>query len=163
MSDSLTSHRLQHTSPPCPSPSPEVCSNSCPLGQWCHPATSSSVVPFSSCPQSFSASGSFPVSQLFTSDGESTGASASASLLPMNIWGWFTLVSTGLHTQIILNLQRIHKCKILELCLEFFTRSYKHTYVAVSLTKTITGITNWSQHSMDKLDWELIKEKPFAP
>ena len=80
-------HGLQHTRPPCPSPSPEVCSNSCPLSQWCHPAISSSVVPFSSHLQSFPASGSFPMSQLFMSRGQSIGASASASVLPMNIQG----------------------------------------------------------------------------
>ena len=81
---------------PCPSPSPGACSNSCPLRQWCHPTISSSAVPFSSCPQSFLASGSFPKSQLFTSGGQSTGASALASVLSMNTWGWFPLGLTGL-------------------------------------------------------------------
>ena len=76
MSNSLWSHGLQHASLPCPSPSPGVCSNLRPLSQWCHPAISSSLVPFSSCPQSFPASGSFPTSQLFTSGGQSIGASA---------------------------------------------------------------------------------------
>ena len=85
MSDFLWPHRLQHTRPPCSSPSPGVCSNSCPLSRWCHPTISSSVIPFSSCLQSFSASGSFPMSQFFASGGQSTGASASASGLPMNI------------------------------------------------------------------------------
>ena len=79
------SHRLQHTRLPCLSPSLEVCSNSCPLSQWCHPTISSSVIPFSSCPQSFPASGSFPMSRLFASDGQSIGASA--LVLPMNILG----------------------------------------------------------------------------
>ena len=81
---------------PCPSISPGVCSNSCPLSQWCHPATSFSVVPFSSCPQSFPASGSFPMSQLFASGGQNIRASASTSVLPMNIQGWFPLGLTGL-------------------------------------------------------------------
>ena len=76
---------------PCPSPSPRVCSNSCPLSQWWDSAILSSVIPFSSCPQSFPASGSFPTSWLFSSVGQSIGASASASILPKNIQGWFTL------------------------------------------------------------------------
>ena len=88
MSDSLWLHELQHARPPCPSPSPGVHSNSSPLSQWCHPAISSSVVPFSSCPQSFSASGSFPMSQLFASGGQSIRFSASALVLPMNTQDW---------------------------------------------------------------------------
>ena len=85
VSDSLWPHGLQHGRLPCPSPSPEVCSNSCPLSQWYHPTISSSVIPFSSCLQSFPASGSFLMSWFFTSGGQSIGASASASVLPMNI------------------------------------------------------------------------------
>ena len=85
VSDSLQPHGPQHTRPPCPSPTPKVYSNSCPLSRWCHPTISSSVIPFSSCPQSFPASGSFPVSQFFTSGGQSIGVSASPSVLPMNI------------------------------------------------------------------------------
>ena len=81
VSNSLQPHGLQHARPPCPSPTPGVYSNSCPLSQWCHPNISSSVVPFSSCLQSFQASGSFPMSQLFVSNGQSIGASASASVL----------------------------------------------------------------------------------
>ena len=92
----LRPHELQHTRLPFSSLSPRVCSNSCPLSQWCHPITSSSVALFSSCPQSFSASGSFPMSWLFASGGQSTGASASASVFPMNIQGWFSLGLTGL-------------------------------------------------------------------
>ena len=91
VSDSLQPHGLQHARPPCPSPTPRVYSNSCPLGQWCHPTTSSSVVPFSSCLLSFPASGSVPVSQFFASGGQSIGASASTSVLPMNIQDWFPL------------------------------------------------------------------------
>ena len=97
VSDSLRPHGLQHTRLPCPSPSPRACSNSCPRRQWCHPTISSSVIPFSSCLQSFPASGSFsPMSQFFTSSGQSIGASASASALPMNIQAWFPLGLTGL-------------------------------------------------------------------
>ena len=91
MSDSLRPRGLQHTRLPCSSPSSGVCSNSCPLSQWCHPIFSSSVVPFSSCLQSFPASGSFPVSPFFTSGGQSIGASHSASVLPMNFQDWFPL------------------------------------------------------------------------
>ena len=91
MSNSLRPHELQHARPPCPSPSPRVHSNSCPLSQWCYPAISFSVVHFSSCPQSLPASGSFPMSQLFSWGGQSIGVSASASLLPMNIQDWSPL------------------------------------------------------------------------
>ena len=94
VSDFLRSHELQHARPPCPSQTPGVYSNSCSSSQWCHPAISSSVVPFS-CPQSFPASGSFPMSQLFTWDGQSTGVSASASVLPMNTQDWSTSGWTG--------------------------------------------------------------------
>ena len=83
--------RMQHARLPCPSLSPRVCSNSCPLRQWCNPTISSSAVPYSSCLQSFPASGSFPMSQFFTSGGQSIGVSTSASALPMNIQDWFPL------------------------------------------------------------------------
>ena len=84
VSDSLWPHELQHARPPCPSPTPKVYSDSCPLSRWCHLAISSTVVPFSSCPQSLPASGSFPMSQLFAWGGQSIGVSALASVLPMN-------------------------------------------------------------------------------
>ena len=87
--------KLKHSKPPCPSPTPEVYPNSCPLSWWCHPTISSSVVPFSSCPQSFPASGSFSVSQLFTLGGQSIGVSASTSALPMNTQNWSPLGWTG--------------------------------------------------------------------
>ena len=96
MSNSLRPHGLQHTRLPCPSPSPGVCSDSCPLSRWCHPTILSSVTPFSSCPQSFPASGYFPVSQFFTLGGQSIGASASELVLPKNIKDWFLLGLTGL-------------------------------------------------------------------
>ena len=88
MSDSWQPHETQHTKPPCPSPTPGVHPNPCPLSQWCHSTISSSVVPLSSCPQSFPASGSFQMSQLFTSGSQSIGASASTSVLPMNTQDW---------------------------------------------------------------------------
>ena len=95
LSPTLRPQGLQHARPPCPSPTPRVYSNSCPLSRWCHPTISSFVVPFSSCLQSFPASGSFQMSQLFTIGGQSIGVSASASILPMNIQGWFPLGLTG--------------------------------------------------------------------
>ena len=95
LSDSLRPHKPHHARPPCPSPIPGVYPNSCPLSRWCHPTISSSVVPFSSCPQSFPASGSFQISQLFTSGGQSIGVSASASVLPMNTKDWSPLGWTG--------------------------------------------------------------------
>ena len=91
VSDSLQPHELQQTRPPCLSPTPGVYSNSCPLSRWCHPTISSSVVPFSSCLQSFPASGSCPLSQFFAAGGQSIGVLALASVLPMNIQDWFIL------------------------------------------------------------------------
>ena len=96
ISNSLWPHGLQHTRPPCPSPTPRVYANSCQLSQWCHPTISSSVVPFSSCLQSFPASGSFQMSPLFASGGQSIGVSSSASVLPMTIQNWFPLGLIGL-------------------------------------------------------------------
>ena len=93
VSSSLQPHKLQHARPPCPSPTPGVFPNSCPLSQWCHPAMSSSVAPFYSCPQSFPASGSFPMSQLFASGDQSIGVSA--SVFPMNTQDWSPLGWTG--------------------------------------------------------------------
>ena len=95
MSDSLRPHGPQHTRPLCPSPTPRVYPNSCPSSWWCHPAISSSVIPFSSCPQSFPASGSFPISQLFTWGGQSIGVSASASVLSVNTQDWSPLGRAG--------------------------------------------------------------------
>ena len=95
VSNSLQSHGLQHASLPYPSPASRVCSNSCPSSRWCHPTISSSVVPFSSCLQSFPASGFSPMSQLFPSGSQIIGASASAPVLPMNIQGGFPLGWTG--------------------------------------------------------------------
>ena len=95
IAQSLQPHESQHARPPCPSPTPRVHSESRPSSQWCHPAISSSVVPFSSCPQSLPASESFPMSQLFTWGGQSTGVSATASFLPKNTQGWSPLEWTG--------------------------------------------------------------------
>ena len=95
MSDSLQPHESQYARPPCPSPTPGVHPNSCPLSWWCHPAISSSVDPFSSCLQSFPVSGSFQMSQLLPSGGQSIGVSASTSVLPMNTQDWSPLGWTG--------------------------------------------------------------------
>ena len=95
VSDPLRPHESQHARPPCPSPTPGVHSNSCPWSRWCHPAISSSVVPFSSCPQSLPASGSFPMSQLLAWGGQSIGVSASSSVLPRNTQDWSPLERTG--------------------------------------------------------------------
>ena len=107
MSDSLLPHGLKYARLPCPLLSPRVYSNSHPLSQWCHPTISSSVIPFFSCLQSFPASGSFPMSQLFASDGWSIGDSASAWVLPMNIQGWFLLVLKGLISLLSKRLSRV--------------------------------------------------------
>ena len=95
VSNSLWPHESQHARPPCPSPTPGVYPNSCALNRWCHPTISSSVIPFSSCPQSLQTSGSFQMSQLFAWGGQSTGVSASASVLPMNTQDWSPLGWTG--------------------------------------------------------------------
>ena len=95
VSDSLWPHESQHARPPCPSPTPRVHPNPCALSRWCHPAISSSVIPFSTCPQSLPASGSFPTSQHFAWGGQSIGISASASVLPMNTQDWSPLGWTG--------------------------------------------------------------------
>ena len=115
LSDSLRPPELQHARSPCPSPTPRVYSNSCPFSWWCHPTISSSVIPFSSGLQSFPASGSFLMSLFFTSGGQSIGVSASASVLPMYIQGWFPLGWTGLISLQSKGLSRVFfntwKCK----------------------------------------------------
>ena len=110
MSDSMWRHGLQHARLPHLLPSPRVCSNSYPLSQGCHPTTLSSAVPFSSCLQSSPASGSLPISRLFTSGGQSIGASVSASVLPANIQGWFPLGLTGL-----ISLYKLYDHKVVKL------------------------------------------------
>ena len=107
VSDSLRPHGLQHIMLPCPSPPLGACSNSCARSQWCHPTISSSVIPFSSCLQLFPASGSFQMSQFFTSYGQSIGVSASASVLPMNIHSWLPLGWTGLISLLFQGLSRV--------------------------------------------------------
>ena len=134
VSDSLWPHELQHARPPCPSQTPGVYSNSCPSSQWCHPAISSSVVPFSSCPQSLPASGSFPMSQFFAWGGQSIGVSASASVLPMNTqdwspsgWtGWISLQSKGLSR--VFSNTTVQKQQIFGAQLSSQSNSHIHTW-----------------------------------
>ena len=145
MSDSLWSHKLQHTRPACSSLSPRVCSNSCSLSPWCHPAFSSSVPPFSSCPQSFPASGSFKVSQLFASGGQIIGASVLASVLPMNIQGWFPLGCTNLISLLSKGLSRVF------LAPQF--QSIKSSVLSLFYGPTLTSVCDyWKNHSFDYMD-----------
>ena len=145
MSDSLQPHGLQHARLPCPSPTPRVYSNSCPSSQWYHPTISSSVIPFSSCLQSFPASGSFPMSWFFTSDGQSIGVSASASVLPMNIQDWSPLGWTGwisLQYKRLKSLLQHHGSKASILwCSTFFIVWLSHPYMTT--VKTI-ALTRWT-------------------
>ena len=135
VSDSLWSHELQYARLPCPSLSPGVCSDSCLLNPWCHPTISSSVIPFSSCPQSFPASGSFPVSQLFSSGGQSIGAQASASVLLMDIQDWFNLGLTGLISLLSKALSRafsnttVQKHQFFSAPLSLWSNSHIHTWL----------------------------------
>ena len=113
VSDSLWPHEPQHAKPPCLSPTPGVHPNPCPLSRWCHPTISSSVIPFSSCTQSFRVSGSFQMSQLFVSGGQNIGVSASASVLPMNTQDWSPLGWTGwisLQCSVLLLNKMFYKC-----------------------------------------------------
>ena len=136
MSDSLWPHESQHARPLCPTPAPRVHSNSCPSSWWCHPAISSSVVPFSSCSESLPASGSFQMSQLFSSGGQSIGVSASTSVLPMNTQDW-SLGWTGwisLQFKKLSSLQH-HSSKALILwCSDFFRVQFSHTYMSTGKT-----------------------------
>ena len=140
MSNSLQPHELQHARLPCPSLSPYVCSNSCPLSQWCHPTISSSVIPFFSCPQSCPASGSFSMSQNFASGGQSIGASASASDLPMNTQDWSPLGWTGLISLQSKGLSRVqhHSWKASILHSAFFIVQISHPYMTTGKTIALT-------------------------
>ena len=145
MSDSLQTHGLQHTRPPCPSPTSRACSNSCPLSRWCHPTISSSAIPFSSCLQSFPASVSFLMSQFFTAGGQSIGVSASPSVLPVIIQDWFPLRLTGWIALQSKGLSRIFSN----------TTVQKHQFFGtqLSLWSTLTSIHDyWKNHSFDWTD-----------
>ena len=138
MSDSLQPLGLQHARLPCPSSSPQACSNLCPLSQWCHPTISSSVIPFSCCLQSFPASGSFLMSWLFAAGGQSIGVSASASVLPMNIQDWFPLGLTGLISLQSKGLSRVFSNTTVEKH-QFF--STQPSLVQLSIPSLATGKT----------------------
>ena len=161
MSDSLWSHGLQHAWLPCPSLFLGICSKSCPLIWWCHPTISSSVIPFS-CLQSFPASGSFPMSQFFTSGGQSIGTSASASVLPMNIQGWFPLGLTGLISLLSKGLSRVSSRTTVWRHQFFFIIQLSYfTYMTVIMFKTkksllldITFLWLWSDTKpLSHLTW----------
>ena len=141
LSDSLQPQGLQHTRLPCPSPILGACSNTCPLSRWCHPTISSSVIPFSSCSQAFPASGSFPMSQLFASGGQSIGVSASA--LTMNIQDWFPLRLTSLISLQCKGLSRVFSN----------TTVPKHQFFGAQLSlygPTLTSVLDyWKNHSFD--------------
>ena len=133
---SLWPHGLQHARPPCPSPTPGVYSNSHPLSRWCHPIISSPVIPFSFHPQSFWASGSFPMSQFFTSGGQSIRVSASASVLPINIQDWFPLGWTGWITSLlskglsrVFSNTTVQKYQFSGIQLSLYSHSYIHTWL----------------------------------
>ena len=139
VSDSLWPHGLLHARLPCPSPTPGACSNPCLSSWWCHPTISSSAVPFSSCLQSFPASGSFPMSQFFSSGGRSIGASTSAFILPTNIQDWFSLELTVLISLHSKGLSRVfsntHKSKASVLqCSAFFMVQLSHAYMTTGKT-----------------------------
>ena len=144
VSDSLQPHGLEHARPPCPSPTPRIYPNSCPLSWWCHPTISSSVVPFSSCPQSFLASASFQMSQLFAWGGQSIGVSASISVLPVNTqdwsplgWtGWISLQSKGLSR--IFSNTTVPKHQFLG---TFFMVQLSHPYMTTGKTIALTRQT----------------------
>ena len=142
MSGSLRSHGLPHVRLPCPSPSLRACSNSCPSSQWCCPTISSSTAPFSFCLQSSPASRSFPVSWLFTSRGQSTGISASASVLPMNIQSWFPLGLTGLIFLQSKGLSRVFSSTTILHCSACFMVQLSHLYMSTGKTIALTVWTS---------------------
>ena len=151
MSSSLQPHGLQHARLPCASPSPGTCSNSCPLSQWCHPTISSSVISFSSCLQSFPASGSFLINWLFASGNHSIGASA--SVLPVNIQGWFplgftyliSLQSKGLSRVFFKSLLQHHSSKASILWLStFFMLQFSHPYMTTGKAEALSIYIKWT-------------------
>ena len=142
MSDSLRPHEPQHARPPCPLPTSGVYPNPCPLSQWCHPTISSSVIPFTSCPQSFPESGYFQMSQFFTSGGQSIGVSASTSVFPMNTQDWSPLGWTGWISLQSKGLSRVFSNTIVQK-INSSVLSFLHN-------PTLTSIyDHWKNHSLD--------------
>ena len=139
----LLPHGMQHARPPCPSPTPRACSNSCPLSWWCHPTISSSVVPFF-CLQSFPPSGCFPINQFFASSGQNIGVSASASILPMNIQDWFPLGLTGLSSLQSKGLSRVFSNTTVQkhqfFGTQFFIVQLSHPYMTTGKTVALTRL-----------------------
>ena len=165
MSDSLQPHAPQHARPPCPSPTPRVYSNSCPSSWWCHPTISSSVIPFSSCLQSFPVSGSFPMSQFFASRGQNIGVSASTSALPMNTQDWPPLGWTGWNSLQSKGLQHhSSKASILQ-CSAFFIVQLSHPYMTAGKTIALTRFPSWQidretlETVTDLLFWTLTSQQ----
>ena len=144
MYDSLQPHGLQHTRPPCPSPTPRVYSNLCPLSRWCHPTISASVIPFSPWLQSFPASGSFPVSQFFTSGGQNIGASVLASVLPANIQDWFPLGLTGWISLLSKGLWRVFSSTQFENINSLALSLHGPAFISVYDTGKIIALTIWT-------------------
>ena len=141
MSDSLSPHGLQHTRLPCPSPNPGDYSHSCPLSLWCHPTISSSVIPFSFCLQSFPESRSFPRSQCFASGGQSTGVSASTSVLPKNTQDWSPLGWTGWISLLSKGFPRVFSPQF---------KSINYSALSFLCSPTLTSIHDyWKNHSLD--------------
>ena len=162
MSNSLQPHARQHSRPPCPSPTPRVCSDSCPLSWWCYTIISSSVIPFSSHLKSFPASGSFPMSQLFASGGQSIGVSASTSVLPMNIQDWFPLGWTGRISLLSKGLSRVFSNTTVIWDSAFFIVQFSHPYMTTG--KTMKGkMVVWGalQIAMTKLD-SILKSRDIT-
>ena len=148
VSNSLRPQGLQHTRLSCPSPTPKACSNSCPSNKWCHPTISSSVIPFSSCLQSFPPSGTFPMSQFFTSGHQSIGVSTSASVLPMNIQDWFPLGFTGW-----ISLQSKGPRDSEESSLTLPNKSINSSALSFLYSPSLTPIhDHWKNHSLDEMD-----------
>ena len=151
-SNSLRPHGLPHARPPCPTQTPGAHSSSCPLSQWSHPAISSSVVPFSSCLQSFPVSGSFQMSQFFASGGQSIGVSASASVLPMNIQDWYPLGWTGWILAVqgtLKNLLQHHSSEASVLRRSaFFTVQLSHPFMTTGKTKALTRWTSLAKQCL---------------
>ena len=149
VSESLQPHESQHARPPCPSPTPRVYPNSCPLSRWCHPTISSSVVPFSSCPQSFPASGSFQMSQLFAWGGQSSGVSVSTSVLPMNTqdWSplgwtsWISLQSKGLSR--VFSNTTVQKHQFFSAQLSLWSNSHSQTWLLMSFKTGLGCFSSW--------------------
>ena len=157
VSDSLWPYEPQDTRPPCPSPTPRVHPNPCPLSWWCHPTISSSVTPFSSCPQSFSGSGSFQMSQLFASGGQSNGVSALTSVLPMNIQDWSPLGWTGCISLQYKGINLNHKNKTKQK--QCHSSSFSNGFIPGSWHKAICDFYLPSPSFRSNLKWTHKKTK----